>query len=118
MINHITGCASFQDIRTLPDGTLCRTFKEAGCHRGLIEDDNEYDQCLTMAVSWNLPQQLCHLFATILPYNDLCNQVVLWEIYKYSFTDDFLHRARISMPGIDADEYILNAVLVDIDKRQ
>ena len=25
LLNHVTGCTSFQDIRTLPDGTLCHT---------------------------------------------------------------------------------------------
>ena len=54
LLNHVTGCTSFQDIRTLPDGTLCHTFKEATCHRGLLEDDNEYDLCLAMAVSCRL----------------------------------------------------------------
>ena len=37
--------------------------------------------------------------------------------YKYSFSDDFLHRARKAVPGNDSDEHILNAALVDIDKR-
>ena len=117
LLNHVTGCTSFQDIRTLPDGTLCHTFKEAACHRGLLEDDDEYDLCLAMAASWNMPPQLRHLFVTILLYNDPCNPAVLWEKYKYSFSYDFFHRARKSMPGIDADEHILNAALVDIDKR-
>ena len=36
---------------------------------------------------------------------------------QVSFSDDFLHRARKSVPCIDADEHILNATLVDIDKR-
>ena len=88
-LNHVTGCTSFQDIRTLPDGTLCHTFKEAACHRGLLEDDNEYDLCLAMAASWNMPPQLRHLFVTILLYNDPCNPAVLWEKYKYSLSDDF-----------------------------
>ena len=33
------------------------------------------------------------------------------------FSDDFLHRARKSVPDIEVDEHILNAALVDIDKR-
>ena len=63
LLNHVTGCTSFQDIHTLPDGTLCHTFKEATCHRGLLEDDNEYDLCLAMAASWNMPPQSIHHFA-------------------------------------------------------
>ena len=94
LLNHVTDDTSFQDIRTLRDGTLRHTFKEAACHRGLLEDDNEYDLCLVMAASWNMPPQLRHLFVTILLYNDPCNPTVLWEKYKYSFSNDFLHRAR------------------------
>ena len=44
-LNYIIGCTSFEDIRTLLDGTICHTFKEAACQRGLLEDDNEYDLC-------------------------------------------------------------------------
>ena len=77
LLNHVTGCTSFQHIRTLPDGTLCHTFKEAACHHGLLEDDNEYDLCLAMAASWNMPPQLRHLFVTILLNNDPCNPAVL-----------------------------------------
>ena len=117
LLNHVTGCTSFQDIRTLPNGTVCHTYKEAACHRGLLEDDNEYDLCLAMAASWHMPPQLRHLFVTILLYNEPCNPAALWEKYKYAFSQDFLHRARKTVFGIDADEHILNAALVDIDKR-
>ena len=39
-------------------------------------------------------------------------------MYKCAFSDDFLHRARKSVPDIEVDEHILNAALVDIDKNQ
>ena len=116
-LNHVIGCTSFQDISTLFDGTVCHTFNEAACRRWLLEDDNEYDLCLAVAVSWNMPRKLRHLLVTILLYNEPCNPAVLWKKYTYSFSDDFLYRARESVPGIDADEHILNAALVDIDKR-
>ena len=77
LLYYVTGCTSFQDNRTLPDGTLCHTFEEAACHRGLLEDDNEYDLCLAMAASWNMPSQLRHLSVTILLHNDPCNPAVL-----------------------------------------
>ena len=72
--------------------------------------------CLAMAASWHMPPQLRHLFVTILLYNEPCNPAALWEKYKYAFSDDFLHRARKSVPDIEVDEHILNAALVDIDK--
>ena len=117
LLNHVNGCTSLQDIRTLPDGTVCHTYKEAACQRGLLVDDNEYDLCLGMAATWNMPPQLRHLFVTLLLYNEPCNPLSLWNRYKYAFSHDFLYIARKSVPGIDADEHILNAALVDIDKR-
>ena len=86
---------SFQSICTLPDGTVCGTFKEAACHHGLLEDYSEYDLCLAMAASWHMPPQLRHLFVTILLYDEPCNPAALWEKYKCAFSDDFLHRAKI-----------------------
>ena len=117
LLSHVTGCPSFQAIRTLPDGTVCGTFKETACHRGLLVNDGKYDRCLDMAASKHMPPQLRHLFVTILLYNEPCNPAALWEKYKYAFSDDFLHRTRKSVPDIEVNEHILNAALVDIDKR-
>ena len=64
-----------------------------------------------------MPPQLRHIFVTILLYNEPCNPAALWEKYKCAFSDDFLHLARKSVPDIEVDEHILNAALVDIDKR-
>jgi len=42
LLHHVTGCTSFQDVRTLSDGTICPTFKEAAIQRGLLLDDSEW----------------------------------------------------------------------------
>ena len=36
LLSHVTGCTSYQDIRSLPDGTVCPTYKEAARRRGLL----------------------------------------------------------------------------------
>ena len=43
LLSHVTGCSSYEDIRTLPDGTVCENFKSAAFKRGLLDDDTEYD---------------------------------------------------------------------------
>ena len=58
LLSHVTGCMSFQDVRTLPDGTVCDTYKEAALRRGLLEDDQETDQCLAEAATCFMPAQL------------------------------------------------------------
>ena len=112
LLNHVTGCTSFQAIRTLPDGTVCGTFKDAACHRGLLEDYSEYAPCLAIAFSWHMPPQLRHLFVIILLYNEPCNPVALWESIYMLFLRTFC-----IMLDNEVDEHILYAALMDIDKR-
>ena len=111
LLNHVTGCTSFQDIRTLPDGTVCDTYKEAALRRGLLEDDHEVDQCLAEEATCYMPAQLRQLFGTILLF------VALWDKYKASFAEDFLCRAKSVFANVELDEHILNSVLLDLEYR-
>ena len=77
LLNHVIGCTCYQDIRTLPDGTVCTTFKEACRRRGLLEDDQESDDCLTEAATCAMPAQLRQLFVTILLFNEPCDPLAL-----------------------------------------
>ena len=117
LLNHVTGCTSFQDIRTLPDGTVCDTYKEAALRRGLLEDDQEVDQCLAEASTCSMPAQLRQLFVTILLFVEPSIPLALWDKYKASFAEDFLCRARTVLPNVELDEHILNSVLLDLEYR-
>ena len=117
LLNHVTGCTSFQDIRTLPDGTVCDTYKEAALRRGLLEDDQEVDQCLAEAATCSMPAQLRQLFVTILLFVEPSIPLALWDKYKASFAEDFLCRARTVFANVELDEHILNCVLLDLEYR-
>ena len=79
LLNYVTGCTSYEDIRTLSDGTICNTYKEAARKRGLLEDDQECDDCLTEAASCAMPSELRQLFVTLLFFNEAADQLVLWN---------------------------------------
>ena len=66
LLNHVIGCTSYEDIRTLPDGTVCNSYKEAALARGLLYDDQEIDECLSEGATRYMPVQLRELFVTIL----------------------------------------------------
>ena len=104
LLNHVIGCTSFADVHTLLDCTVCHTFKEAACHRGL--DDDEYGLFSSGSVM-GYASAIAPSIRYNLLYNEPCNPAILWEKYKYSFSDDFLHRARKSVPCIDDNEHIL-----------
>ena len=117
LLNHVTGCTSYEDIRTLPDGTVCNSYKEAALERGLLDDDQEIDECLSEGDTRYMLVQLRELFVTILLFIEPAIPFDLWDKYKASFAEDFLHRARTVLPEVELDEHILNSVLLDLEYR-
>ena len=101
LLSHVTGCTSYQDIRSLPDGTVGPTYKETVRWRGLLDDDQESDDCLTEISRHAMPSELRELFVNI----------------KESLAEDFLFRARIFSPQVELNERILNTALFDIENR-
>ncbi len=65
LLTHIIGTISFNNLKTV-NGQVCRTFKKACIHLGLLQDDNEWNTCLYEANHIQIKRQLCHLFAIIL----------------------------------------------------
>jgi hypothetical protein len=70
------------------------TFKAACLARGLLQDDAEWDQCLSEAAGVQLPKSLRQLFASMLIYNNVTKLGRLWDRHKGVLTEDFLHQAR------------------------
>ena len=117
LLSHVTGCTSYQDIRSIPDGTVCPTYKEPARRWGLLDDDQEYDDCLTEISMHAMPSELRELFANILLCNEPTDPLALWNKHKESLAKDFLFRARIFSPQVELNERILNTALLDIDNR-
>ena len=116
LLNHVTGCTSFQDIRTLADGTVCESFKEAARRLGLLED-TELDQYLAEAAVSVMPPQMRQLFVTILLFSVLTDPLALWEHHQASLSEDFPCRVKRVVLDVQLDEHILNCVLLDIENR-
>ena len=58
LLNHVICCKSYEDICTLPDGTVCNSNKEATLEHGLLDNDQEIDECLSEDATISLPVQL------------------------------------------------------------
>lgn len=69
LLHHIPGCKSFEDLRTLDNGTICTSFKEAALKHEFIEDDQEWIDCLQEATA--TASQLRSLFITILIFCEI-----------------------------------------------
>ncbi len=99
LLTHVTGATCFEDLRTThrphtPTIVVHPTFKAACLARGLLQDDVEWDQCLSEVAGVQLPRSLKQLFASLLIYNNVTNLGWLWDKHKEALTEDFLHQAR------------------------
>ena len=71
---------------------MCRSFKEACIHLGLLQDDTEWNTCLYEASQIKTGQQLRHLFAMILLYCQLTTPERLWNNHKLALCEDLTHK--------------------------
>ena len=65
------------------------TFKEAAIACGLVENDQEYSQCLQEAALYLMPNKLHHLFAMILIFCSPANINNLWQEAYQHMSEDF-----------------------------
>ena len=126
LLNTVTGPTCFEDLRTVTDDDGNReihdTFQEAAFHRGLIQDDREWEVALEEAISVAMPPQIRSLFVIILTHGLPQNPKVLWEKYRDHMSEDFRHKrtGRHRDPsandhGFTDDDY--NDALLDIEKQ-
>ena len=65
------------------------TFREAAKRRGLIEEDNTLDDCLTEASMFQMPSSLRRLFATILVFCEPSDVFALWQKHLDAMSEDY-----------------------------
>jgi hypothetical protein len=78
----------------MPSIVVHATFKVACLAHGLLQDDAEWDQCLSKSANVQLPRSLRQLFASLLIFNNVTNPGRLWDRHKGALTEDFLHQAH------------------------
>ena len=104
----------FDDLRTLPDGTQCTSFKETAVMLGLLATDDEWNQCLSEAISSFMPHQICSLFVTILVFGEPVTPLDLWTKYKNAMGEDILQKVcNIGKKNPrQSQEHVENSVLL------
>jgi hypothetical protein len=97
LLTVVTGATSFQDLRTV-NGTAYATYKQACIAMGLLQDDQEWVQCLTEAAVMQLGSSLRSLFATILLHCNPTSPGLLWDQFKHHICDDLRVRLQTIYP--------------------
>lgn len=93
LLNIAKGPTSFEDIRTV-DGVLYDSFKNAYVARGLLEDDNQWDEALNQAAIWASPSSLRDMFVMMLMLCEVSKPEELWEKHWETLSEDIIWRAR------------------------
>jgi hypothetical protein len=93
LLTHVRGASSFDDLKTVRDH-ICGSFKEACICLDLLQDDTEWNACLSEASCMRMGQQLRLLFATILLFCHLAAPEVLWNNHKSALCEDILYQNR------------------------
>jgi ATP-dependent DNA helicase PIF1 len=105
LLNNVASATSYEHLRTI-DGVLLPSFCEAAKRRGLIEEDNTLDECLTEATLFQMPSSLRRLFATILIFCEPHNVMGLWIKHYDAMSEDYSH----NNPSLDL---VQQMVLID-----
>jgi hypothetical protein len=90
LLHKVKGCKSFEDVRTV-NGIVCATYQLACMERGLLEDDQEWVECLEEAALTQSGRQLRSLLCTLLLFNNPADPLELWNRFKDEFSEDLLY---------------------------
>src|SRR5271168_1510159 len=95
LLTVVKGATSFEDLRRVDGGDPLPTFHAACLARGLLEDDNEWRQCLQEASHMATGHQLRNLFVTILRDCSPSDPLALWVEFRVNICDDLHHALHL-----------------------
>lgn len=93
LLLHVPGAKNFQDLRKVEGfAHVFETYQEACVARGLLDDDKEWDICLTEAEVMQMPIQLRQLFAFICVMCEPSDPLALFEKHKLAMLEDYVRK--------------------------
>ena len=124
LLTTVKGATSFDDLYSF-EGTQHNFFREACIARGLLDDDNEWHQCLQEARDMAVGLQMRHLFVTILKDCAPADPRTLWDTYWMHICDDLRHRLQHTLHIAEPSEaqiqdyglYLIDKLLGQSGKR-
>jgi hypothetical protein len=87
LLTVVKGAISFEHLRTV-NGVVHPTFHAACLALGLLENDNEWIQCLEEAGDMQTGHQLRNLFGVILLFCSPAEPAALWNQFKPKICDE------------------------------
>ncbi|XP_049345373.1 uncharacterized protein LOC125809839 [Solanum verrucosum] len=88
LLMNVRGPKSYEDLLKV-DAEYCSTFRESAEKRGLLHCDNNLVECMSEAVTYQMPYNLRRLFATLLVYCNPANPAEIWKQFEAQMSEDF-----------------------------
>lgn len=104
LLKNVLSPKSFKDLRT-HEGKAFETFQEAAKSRGLLQHDDQIHELLKEAATFQMPQQFCDTFASLLMFAHISEPKRLFEQNLHHFSTAPPHRQR------NAAAWLINEVL-------
>jgi len=111
LLKHKAGATSYQSLQSV-DGVEHPTFKAACIAMNLLQDDQQWHECLEEAAQIASPSQVRQLFCNILLQCEPSDPRGLFDIFQDAMSEDFLHRRSQSV--IHSEDEIRNLVYNDV----
>ena len=92
LLHHVRGATCFEDVKTV-NGHVYDTFKDAARARGLLQDDNEYDNVLREASTHLIGAPLLDLFVVMILTKSVSDVAAFLERHIEALSED-IRRAR------------------------
>jgi len=74
------------------EGITYNSFLEVAKARGLLHDDTVWNDTLSEAITFGMPNALRQLFAFICVFGDPISPKDLWKKFLHSFVEDYAHK--------------------------
>ena len=113
---HCRGKKSFIDLRTLPSGKVCESFKEVCRDIGLLRDDMEWRQVLEESSVTKMCPEIRELFVVILMFCQPSNPRELFEEFWDTWVDDFEQQGKRKKIDLDRNQ-LMTMLLLDLEMR-
>ena len=114
--DHSKGKTSYRDLRTLPSGVECETFKHVCVELGLLQDDEEWKKVLEEAALSRMPAKLRELFVIILVFCQPSQPGQLFEEFWQDWVEDFEQKSQSR--GVELTEQQKKTMLLlDLEMR-
>ena len=113
LLHHVRGPSSFEELRTV-NNEIFPLFKDAYRERGLLHDDAQWLQTMEDAERTQLPNAMRDLFVVLLTSSELNNPKDIWERFKNSMSQDYLHHEQraANNPNLDVSDRHHNQTLI------